>query len=232
MRQISESGFGPEAEFSIPEPFAYMPELQLLLQDKVDGPLATEIFLTGNESERARAAERCARWLAHFHEQAPLSGPVFVLTHKAMEYSADRLAKPVGSLADKARLLLKRLENAASALESTEICACHGGYCHHQIISTETRTSTFDWDNYCVADPTWDVARFIVNLQKLALKSLDSLKALDAVGEAFYKTYTATSRFEVAKHLPFYKAAHCLKRARHRLEPMLDEGLRILAEEM
>ncbi|HLE63790.1 MAG TPA: hypothetical protein VI750_11640 [Pyrinomonadaceae bacterium] len=71
-------------------------------------------------------------------------------------------------------------------------------------------------------------------------ESFNSLTALNSVGEAFYKTYRATSRFEVAAHLPFYKAANCLKRARkaaleragHRLEAMLDEGLRILAEEM
>ena len=135
-------------------------------------------------------------------------------------------------MSEKAMLLLKRLERAAAGLDHSEMCACHGGYCHQQIILNETRTATFDWDNYRTADPTWDVARFIVTLQKLALRKLDSMKALDAVGAAFYKTYTATSGFEVAKHLPFYKAAHCLKRARDRLEPMLDEGLRILAEEM
>jgi hypothetical protein len=231
MEEISQSGFGPEEEFSIPQPLAFIPELRLLLQEKVRGTSATEIFSTGNDSELANAAERCARWLARFQDKAPLLGPVFLPTQELMAYGV-RPGKRLGSLADKSRLLLKRLEMMAPGLEPTEMCACHASYSHRQIILSETRTATFDWDHYCVADPTRDVARFIVNLQKLALGSRDSLKALDAANETFYKTYKATSRFEVGKHLPFYKAAHCLMRARYCIEPLLDEGLRILAEEV
>jgi hypothetical protein len=101
---------------------------------------------------------------------------------------------------------------------------------------------TFDWDKHCVADPTWDVAKFIMSLQRLALRNLGSLRALDGVCEAFYKSYTTVSRFEVNKHLPFYKAVHCLRRAKNNLrldsgrmqttEAILDEGLRILADEV
>jgi hypothetical protein len=230
MKQISESGFGPEAEFSIPQPYAFIPGLKLLLMEKVHGPLAKEIFLTGNGTEQIEAAERCALWLARFHSQAPMLGSVFVPTDYLAGY-CPRLAEPVGSLADKAQLLHKRLEIAAAALDRSEVCACHGAFCHHQISLTETRTTIFDWDNYRVAEPAWDLARFLISLQKLALRKLNSLNALDAVGEAFFKSYTAASRFEVARHLPFYKAAQCLKRANSSFEPMLDEGLRILAEE-
>ena len=242
MKEISQSGFGPEEEFSIPQPFAFLPELHLLLQEKVHGQPVTEVFSKGRARERAVTAERCAKWLAHFHAHAPMSGPVFVLTHEMMEYWARRLAKSVGSLADKARLLFQRLEIAGSALGPPEMCACHGGYWHQQIILTEAGTVTFDWDNHCVADPSRDVAKFIIELQQLALKSHGSLKALDAAIEVFHKTYTTVSTFEVATSLPLYKAAVCLKRAKHHLrsrggglekaEGMLDEGLRILAEEM
>jgi hypothetical protein len=50
------------------------------------------------------------------------------------------------------------------------------------------------------------------------------------------------SGFELAKQLSFFKAAHCHKLGRFRMEPekrgiemteaLLDEGLRVLAEEM
>ena len=244
MEEISRAGFGPEKEFSIPQPLAYVPELHLLLQEKVTGQSVTEIFIKGGERECVAAAERCARWLAHFHLQGPRSGAPFILSRELMERWARRLAKRAGSqarpLADKAKLLVERLVRTAP--EHTEMCAGHGGYYHSQIISTQTRTVTFDWDNHCVADPSRDVARFIFTLQQLALQSLSSLKALDAAGKAFCNTYAATSGFEVAKHIPFYKAAHCLKHARYHLkqegggfeknEAMLDEGLRVLAEEM
>jgi aminoglycoside phosphotransferase (APT) family kinase protein len=245
MKQISQSGFGPEAEFSIPQPLAFIPELQLVLQEKVEGPLATEVFLNGTESERARAAERCARWLAHFHAQASLSAPVFLLRHELMEYWVSRLAERAGpqaeKLMEKATLLFKRLEIAAANHDGVEMRPCHGSYCHYQIIFTETRTVTLDWDRFCVTHPSHDVARFIIILQQLALDSQGSLRALDGASEVFYKTYTGISRFEVAKHLPVYKAAHCLKHARDYLkrgevkpemsEIMLDEGLSILTKE-
>ena len=45
----------------------------------------------------------------------------------------------------------------------------HGAY-RQQIILTEERTITFDWDSYDVADPGRGVARFLVALQRLAFK--------------------------------------------------------------
>ena len=240
MEEISRSGFGPEADFSIPRPLAYIPQLHLVLQEKIHGQAVTEIFRNGNECERAKAAERCARWLAHFHMHAPMSGPVFALTHERWESWANRLCKMGPPLGDKGRSLFKRLERANSAISPTTKCPCHGGYCHHQIIFAEARTAVFDWDNYCVANPSRDLAKFIIELQQLAAKLHGSSRALDATIEVFYETYTATSRFDLALSLPVYKASICLQRAQGHLrrgklekaEALLNEGLRVLAEEM
>jgi aminoglycoside phosphotransferase (APT) family kinase protein len=246
MNEISCAGFGPEREFSIPQPLAYMPELDLLLQEKVHGQPATEIFSKGSGHEQALAAERCAKWIARFHSTAPTSGPVFVLTPELLENWERRLPRWKWSgprarqLMEKAALLLKRLEIAAAKLDGAEMCACHGDYGHQQIILKESCTVTLDWDGFCVAHPSLDIARFIVDLQRLAFRSLDSLKALDAAIKVFYKTYKAMSGFQVAKQLPFYKAVTCLRCARKDLKPdsseraeaLLDEGLRVLAEEV
>lgn len=246
MKQIRKSGFGPEEEFSIPRPLAFIPELNLLLQEKVQGPLVTEIFSRGDERERARAAERCANWLARFHARAPMTGPLLVLTHEILEHWMHRLEKragpQAGQLMDKAASLFERLEIATGELDGAETCACHGAYCHYQIILTKTGAVTLDWDGFCITHPSLDIARFLIVLEQLALKTRGSLKAFDATAETFYRTYAAGSSFDAAKHLSFYKAAHCLKHAKHHLKPgnggvemaetMLNEGLRILAEEM
>ena len=76
MHEISRVGFGPKEALGIPQPIAYVPALHLLLQENIDGPRAKEIFLTGDERERADASERSARWLAQFHAMAPRSGAV------------------------------------------------------------------------------------------------------------------------------------------------------------
>lgn len=242
MKQISDSGFGPKEEFSIPEPISFVPELNLLLQEKVAGPLATEIFLTGSEHERAFAAERCALWLANFHTHAPQLGSVFALTNELMESWAQRLAKRAEQVVAKALLLFRRLAAIGIRRDGIEVRSCHGTYCHYQIILNDTRTVALDWDGYCLADPALDVARFMVILQQLAFNSQGSFKGLNRAGEVFYRTYLAASRSEVAKQLPLYMAALYLKHAKDYVkrddvrpemaEAMLDEGLRILEEDI
>jgi aminoglycoside phosphotransferase (APT) family kinase protein len=246
MEQISQSGFGAEKQLSIPQPIAFIPELHLLLQEKIEGPLVTRIFVTGNEHDRIEAAERCARWLAHFHSHGPISGPHFLLTHPLMDYWTHRLAKRAGTQAgevmDKANALSEELKKASVRIDQVGLHACHGTYCHYQIILTETRTLALDWDGFCLAHPSLDLARFIIVLQQLALKSEGSLRAFDAANKAFCQTYAAEGGSDLTRHLAFYKAAHCLKHAKHHLKPgnggvemahtMLDEGLRILAEEV
>src|SRR5437660_12558302 len=76
MERLRLAGFGPEAEFSIPQPVAYLPSLHLLLQEKVEATSAEEIFKHRDGRHCAAAAERCARWLAHFQTVAPPSGRI------------------------------------------------------------------------------------------------------------------------------------------------------------
>ena len=64
MERIRRAGFGEGQEFSIPRPQGYLPELRLLLQEKVDGIRTKEVFLKGSDRDCAVTAERCARWLA------------------------------------------------------------------------------------------------------------------------------------------------------------------------
>ena len=241
MEEISRAGFGPSEEFCIPQPTAYLPSLQFLLQQKVEGRPATESFLSADESEREAAAERCARWLARFHAIAPPMGPSFqVGTYLvSIEQWFHRLASLGEPFADKARTLCKRLEATSSELHRTERCTIHGDFSHHQVIFGQSSTVTVDWDNYGLADPARDLAKFVVGLKRLALRCLGSIRALDDPAEIFLSTYAATHGSDRPTQLAFQKAAICLEHAKHHAkkqvsgwrewaEMMLDEGLRIL----
>ncbi len=241
MEEISSAGFGPCEGLSIPQPAAYLQALQLLLQEKVEGRPATESFLSNNECERVAAAERCARWLAKFHALAHRVGASMDLGSHLLSIEGwyRRLASMGEPFAHKARELFRRLESAASGLQPTEMCTIHGDYSHNQVIFAQGRTVTCDWDSYGLADPSRDVARFIVGLQRLTLPSLGSIRALDGAAEVFLKTYLAIHRLDLTKRLAFQKAAVCLEHAKHdvhkqaqgwreRAEVTLDEGLRVL----
>src|SRR5205823_6345520 len=147
------------------------------------------------------------------------------------------LANLDGPVAEKAHRLFAQLDVAATALTNIGVCAGHGSYSpSHVILATPAppaspalkdqdrlealarpsgqvagRTVAIDWDGYDVADPTRDVARFIVALKRLALSRLGSVRALDAVADAFARTYVAVGRPDVAARLPCYKAAICLQ---------------------
>jgi hypothetical protein len=249
MKGIQQAGFGPQDEFSIPEPLAYLSSLRLLLQEKVEGPVAKEVFKTGNERMRAAAAERCALWLARFHDLAPKAGPVSCpsdyISSKTMRRYSLKIAKLVGRHAKKAAQLLHRLKEASASLSAVEMCAGHASYTPRQVILAEGRTVVFDWDGYDVADPARDVARFLAALRRLALGWLGSVSAMDGTVDVFLNAYLAAGPPEAKKNLRFFAAATYLNLAKHTLcrpgphtqekqdiaEAVLDEGLRVLERE-
>src|SRR5262249_31485666 len=118
-----------------------------------------------------------------------------------------------------------------------------GDYPHHEVVPARGRAVTVDWDDYGQADPCHEVARFIVGLQRLALRRRGSIRALDGPAEAFVGTYVAAGLSDVRARLPFQRAAICLEHAKHdvhkradgwpeRAEATLDEGLRVLRAEV
>src|SRR5438309_3368841 len=250
MERIRRAGFGEGQEFSIPRPHGYLPELHLLLQEKVEGTGAKEIFLKASDRDRAVAAERCARWLARFHATAPKAGPVFEINKllATLERWSRHIAETAEPLGEKASRLFDRLAVAASRLSSIEMCAGHASYSYAQIMLSgglplngeKGHTITLDWDGYDVADPCRDVARFTVHLRRLARGRLGSIRALDTYGAVFQLTEVAARGPQVVAYLTFYQAATCLQfgeylvrrqtRELEKIEAMLDEGLRILGQ--
>jgi Phosphotransferase enzyme family len=246
MKGIQRVGFGPQDEYSISQPVGFAPSLRCLLQEKVQGTPADEIFKTGDEPARVAAAERCARWLARFHALAPKAGPVShpkeFIHSKAMQRWSHKIAKLEGAFGQKAAHLLHRLENASASLSDVELKAGHGSYNAAHVYLSKDRTVTIDWDWHDVADPARDVARFLYALRRWALDQLGSIRALDRAAEVFLKTYLAEGSPEVEKNLHFFEATTCLNLAvRHlfdegpsweekqqKAETMLDEGLNIV----
>jgi hypothetical protein len=219
MQSLMRSGFDAKNEFSIPQPLAYIQPLCLLVYEKIEGSRAHEFFVEAEERERAVAAERCARWLAQFHALAPKIGPVCnVNDHLVhMERWTRRIAKEGEPVAGKAARLLARMETAGSKLTGGEVSAGHGSFGPSQIILAPRRTVTFDWDGYDVANRSRDVARFIIALRRLALGRLRSIRALDAAGEIFLRTYANASPSGASTGLPFYQAAVCLQLAKYNI---------------
>lgn len=243
MQGIQQSGFGPKDDFSIPQPVAYLSSLRCLVQEKVEGTPADEIFRTGDEQSRTAAAERCALWLARFHALAPKVGPISQpydhINSNSMRRCSREIGKQGGSLADRAAQLLQRLENASTSLRAVELRPGHGSYSAAQVILAQGRTAGFDWDRFCVADPAHDAGRFLAALRHWALDRLGSIRALDGAAKVFTKSYLAAGQPNAEGNLRFFEAAGCFKWTKHILchgaphwrdnaDAMLAEGLAVL----
>lgn len=241
MRKIWQVGLDKDSEFAIAEPLGYVPRLRLLLQEKVVGTLAKQVFLAGSPAERAEAAERCAQWLMWFQMLAPHQGKV-TSVRKLLRRSESRLLQIVDAkvpFAGKAEELFQRLLIVSSMLEGNNWCAGHGDYSHYQILFAGKRTVTLDWDGYDTAHPCRDAARFVVSLERLALKELTSIRDLDVAIQTFLNSYSIVKHPRFVTRLGFYKAALCLQAAKRdvashalgcleKAKTMLDEGLRAL----
>jgi aminoglycoside phosphotransferase (APT) family kinase protein len=159
-----------------------------------------------------------------------------------MRQSERRLRRIVDAgvpFANRAEELFQRLLDRSPKSEKSILCEGHGDYSRNQILLSERRTVTCDWDGYDSADPCRDAARFIVCLGRLALTELGSIRKLDSTSETFRKASLAGDGRRMADQA-FYKAALHLQEAKRdvvsqaprrleRAEILLDEGLRELA---
>jgi Phosphotransferase enzyme family len=242
MQEIWQAGFDSKEDFSIAKPLAYLPSLRLLLYEKVGGTCARSFIMDGNGPNRVAAVERCAKWLARFHARAPRTAPALRMEEalRAWEARLQHLIDPESSLARKASRVVAQLKAISPSSNSVEMCAGHGMYTCGQVLLLEGHTVTIDWDTFNLADPSHDVARFLVDLKRKALKYFGSMRVMDWSEEVFLKSYTAAGGPPLST-LAFQQAAICLERAKsdvekqrphweEQAEMMLDEGLRILNE--
>jgi len=242
MEKLWRAGFHAEAEYSIPQPVAYVPSMRLRFEERVEGRSVEEVLVEDGLSEQLAAAQRCGSWLAQFHTTAPRLGKATVLREELA--SAERWALRLASLgepfAGKAEAVFQKLVAAASALAPMELRAAHGSYQPSHVILAEGRTVTIDWDNFVLADPSRDVAWFLVKLQRLALERLGDHHALESVAETFLWNYVCSGPWEVLARLPVYQALFYMEAAKRDLKSqlpqwreqvgiMLDQALRVLS---
>ena len=242
MEALWREGFDHNAPNSIPQPLIYMPSLRLLLQEKIAGTSVREIFLGCDRHRQFEAAERSARWLAHFHSLAPRLTQVSPVENQLtrLQRWTVRLVELGGTVAEKSKQLFEKLQAAHGQLQEAELTAGHNSYSPDHVLLAERRTTVIDWDSYDTGDPARDLARFVVATQRLALGHLSSIRALDSLADAFLRAYVAERGAGVLSRLPFYEAGTCLKLAKYcafnrqvpgwekKVEAMLDEGIRVL----
>jgi len=153
-----------------------------------------------------------------------------------------QIAEGCPALAPKAQRLLEEIEETSVYLVDLPMTVSHGDFLPGHVVLREKQVIVIDWDSFVLADPTRDVARFLLfGVQRLADKHLGSIHALDHVATQFLETYLALGRPEIPKNLAFYGAALRLQRAKRyifkqvnrwqeKADALLDERFRALGK--
>jgi len=238
MQRIVDSGFGRGSEFAIPQPLAYLSSLHVLFEEKVEGRWAMQIFLGDGRDEQIETARRCGIWLARFHSIGPRQGssdlPLDSVPH--IRRWAELVKEFGDSFVAKSELLSHRLEAIVPRPNDAESSPGHGSYIPENVLLTDSRTIAIDLDKCDVADPSRDLASFIISVRRLGLKQRGSIRARDEAVQAFLDGYKTERGDAALRHLPFFAANECLHRAYRdlykRTSPMpawanimLEEGL-------
>jgi len=218
METLQEAGFKETSEFAIPLPFLHLPSLGVRLEEKILGVSVEDIFVEGGRNEKIAAAERCAQWLAKFHAFAPQLGKPCEDDFSRIRHSAQQLISTGGQFARKCQLILAQLMAAGPAPDNGEFRTCHGSYIPQHVILRGPSAVALDLDDYFLAPPSRDVAYFMVGIQRLAEKRLNSFYELDWLADAFLASYVGTSSDSdaVLERLPLARAAEYMHLAKKR----------------
>jgi len=237
MKTFQEAGFKEPAEFAIPRPLLHLPSMGARVEEKISGVSAEDIFVEGGRNEKIATAERCAQWLAQFHAIAPRLGKPCEDDLSRIRHSAELLISIDGRFAHKCKVILAQLMEAGPTPDTGEFCSCHGSYIPQHVVLTRRSTMVLDLDDYFLAHPSRDVAYFMVGIQRMAERRLNSFHELDWLSEAFLSSYVRSGSGTVLAHLPLARGAEYMhvarKRAvasqsnewRERTEVMLEEAL-------
>ena len=195
----------------------------------------TDVIRTGRSADWTAAAERCGEWLGRFHRAArrPERGHDLAAKLAHHRQATARMAR----LRQKAEAVIAQLEEAVALAPVVVRCAGHGRYIPDHVLFSGRRTVVIDLDEHDAADPSRDVAGFLVALQRRAIQLLGDRHALDSAADAFVAAYTASGPPRALANLRLHRALACLSLARRDLDKqtpdlaefMLDEALRLMS---
>lgn len=192
------NGFGPHApdHIHVPRVLAYIPKMQMLVQEKAAGQTLNELIATTSLTPFMPAA---AAGLAKLHASRlpTLAGP-FALKPYTL---ADEVAalRPYGATVVAERPftrsimaeLRQQLEAWAGELGEAETAvAIHRDFYYSQLLFDGLRLTLIDFDLLALGDPALDVANFVAHLHFMGLDVLGDFHTLTKDAELFKESYS------------------------------------------
>ncbi|MGH9035703.1 MAG: phosphotransferase family protein [Acidimicrobiia bacterium] len=227
MRHLWANGFSSENPLCIPEPIAWIPGKQVLLQGRAPGrPLYDHLPSPEDGIARVRNA---GRWLAKLHstDVGPASAPL------PPGFEADKLTVYADALAQRHPRLGGRVRDVAAAAADVlagdggrALVPTHGDYQPKNIYVNRRRTTVIDFDRHALAPAARDLAHFMGQCMTMSWVRTGSFERIGPWNEAFLAGYRATTGAAGLETLPAYLARTFLEILYYKLvvKPVADPG--------
>ncbi len=167
----------------IAEPLAFLPELNMVLQERVPGDITLKDYLKqacadGVASGVAALTEfvrKSGRGLAELHNCGATVGPDVTWDDQvaALRTAVTELTTAMAGSRAAVEPLVRGLERAASEMPAVPLVPTHRSFRPAQILLDGTDIAFLDFDGYCLAEPGLDLSLFRTTLVDLCLRALE-----------------------------------------------------------
>ena len=200
----------PVQVVSIAEPLAYLPASKSMFQISIPGETTLEeLFkLSINSSDPVlrenfySLMQKTGAGLAAFHSSGAMYGGLVKLEDRFMEIREllARLAVPFPGLQDFVLPLLMHLETFAEKIPAGQPVPTHGAFSPEQVLIDGGKIGFIDFDDYCQAEPAFDVGLFRAAIFDTGMNNLEEplhahreahLALLDEISDVFLEAYKA-----------------------------------------
>jgi hypothetical protein len=214
MRSLWDGGFAAQhpASVRIPQPYAYLASLRLMLMEEVPGTSLKS--LVKRKVARPAQMRLFAAALAKLHRSTLAPGVPFRVDdhlavrcagrHEALSQAIPETAPQIRRIVERARELENRHQGAWATV--------HGDFHLGQVHVWHERLWILDLDPLHIGDAAYDVAMVFTMLKHLEQKTGDAAY-IRLLRDAFIEAYFSNDSFGVAERVPLHVAMIHLKRA-------------------
>ncbi|WP_088889702.1 phosphotransferase [Leptolyngbya ohadii] len=194
QQALWNTGFSEKSEddISVPEPIAIIPNLQMWLQQKVPGTIATHLL---PQPGGIALAQRIAEAVHKLHSANIPPRRRHTMTDE-LNILRDRLTQVMQQYPQwETRLerLLDACYRLGAATPKPNSCGIHRDFYPDQIIVSGSRLYLLDLDLYCEGDPSLDIGNFIGHLIEQGIRTFGNADALQDRSIALEETFVQLS---------------------------------------
>ena len=220
----------------IAEPYAYVPEMNLLIQAPLQEEQTLEQLLRSTlQAGTSEAFTRLeyfvrasAAGLAALHQSGAHAEETVTWDERVSEIPdlIERLAAVAPDLTDSLDPLVRQLHSFAAANPADPLVPSHGSFDSDQVLIAQDQISFIDFDSFCAAEPALDVGHFRAAIMDSGMQVIDErtlrdpelrqayLQRLDALGMVFLTEYEAHAPIS-RQRLVLWEALDYLRDAIH-----------------